>query len=84
MNAGATRDMIDPDFYGDYEFLISGHTDAQHVSVVISFADDEGRAGSLAAAATVRTDTDRLQQGGQGLHPLTPWRPRRRDAFGFQ
>jgi hypothetical protein len=53
MNAGATRDMIDPDFYGDYEFLISGHTDAQHVSVVISFADDEGRAGSLAATATV-------------------------------
>ena len=53
VNAGATRDMIDPDVYGDYELLISGHTDAQHVSVVISFADDEGRAGSVTAVAAV-------------------------------
>jgi hypothetical protein len=51
--AGATRDMIDPDVYGGYEFSISGHTDAEHVSVVISFADDEGRAGSVTAVAAV-------------------------------
>ena len=52
VNAGATRDMIDPDVYGDYELLISGHTDAQRVSVVISFTDDEGRTGSVVAVAT--------------------------------
>ena len=53
VDAGATRDMIDPDVYGDYELLISGHTDAQRVSVVISFTDDEGRTGSVVAVATV-------------------------------
>jgi hypothetical protein len=41
------------DVYGDYELLISGHTDAQHVSVVISFTDDEGCTGSVVAVATV-------------------------------
>jgi hypothetical protein len=53
VDAGATRDMIDPDVYGDYEFSISGRTDAQRVSVVISFTDDEGRTGSVAAVTTV-------------------------------
>ena len=53
VDAGATRDMIDPDVYGDYELLISGHTDAQRLSVVISFTDDEGRTGSVVAVATV-------------------------------
>jgi hypothetical protein len=53
VDAGATRDMIGPDVYGDYEFSISGHTDAQRVSVVISFTDDQGRSGSVTAVATV-------------------------------
>jgi len=53
VDAGTTRDMISPDVYGDYELLISGHTDAQRVSVVISFTDDAGRTGSLSAATTV-------------------------------
>jgi hypothetical protein len=29
VDAGATRDMIDPDVYGDYELSISDHTDTQ-------------------------------------------------------
>ena len=38
VDAGATRDMIDPDVYGDYKLLISGHTDAQRVSLVMAVA----------------------------------------------
>lgn len=53
IEAGATRDMIGIGSYGDPDFEIESRTSAARVSVVIRFTDDEGRPGSVSAAANV-------------------------------
>jgi hypothetical protein len=52
VDAGMTRE-INPYLGGDYEFWILRRPDAERVSVVISFTDDEGRNGSVSAVTAV-------------------------------
>jgi hypothetical protein len=51
--AGGMRDMINPNFYGDYEFEFDSQYDATDVSVVVTYMDDQSRQGSVRAVTRV-------------------------------
>ncbi len=53
---GATLDLFDAgwDTLGNCAPSFSGHSDAARVTIVVTFADDEGRSGTAEATTTLR------------------------------
>jgi sugar lactone lactonase YvrE len=55
IRAGGSLEMIDPNFYGDYEFYFdSGTVKADEVSVLITYRDSAGRTGTVSGLTRVR------------------------------